>query len=328
MKNKIVSKIDVISGFTGAGKTTLINKLLEYLSGKENVVVLENEFGEIGIDGSILSKSGVQVKEISGGCICCTLHGNFVLAIRELIDKYKPERILVEPTGLGKLSDVLSALETAKDDKHEFEINMLVSVLDPLRFSFYKEMFGDFFFDQLVKTNAIIFSRSQSIDSSLCEKICNELKCINSDAYIITKPWEDISSEQMLYLLEEASKSKKIIFEILEISECHNHQQHDHKHHHNYQEEFGITSVSFLPSIAYSEKEFKNKLNILMCEDEYGIIIRGKGYFKTFSNRFYRFDYVYNELNLCEEKNIPSERLVFIGKNLNESAIKKLFSFN
>jgi G3E family GTPase len=216
----MTTKIDVISGFVGAGKTTLINKLIGELANKELIALVENEFGEIGIDGSILKYSGIKVKEISGGCICCTLFGNFIDAIKQLISEFHPNRILVEPTGLGKLSDVLAALALVAKTE-DITLNILATVVDPLRFDLYKKMFGDFFFDQISETNIVILSKTQFIEKDFINRIVRELMGINNVALILSQPWDSLPKYELLHMLEGSVNSPMIVGS--ESKSTHNH---------------------------------------------------------------------------------------------------------
>jgi G3E family GTPase len=321
------TRVDVISGFMGAGKTTLISKLIGELSGKEKLAIVENEFGEIEIDVSILEESGVAIKEISGGCICCALFGNFVAAAKQLIEEYHPDRVIVEPTGLGKLSDVVSALANVAE-LADIKINILATVVDPLRFDFCKEMFGEFFFDQIGETDTIILSRTQLAEASLLDRILGELKAINGGAQIISKSWEELSGAEMLRLLETLGGEYEAFSE--EHDHEHDHAGHEHEHerheHHDYQEEAHIAQASLLYPKLLSEEEFKSKIKELTNTEKYGLIIRGKGYFSNLQGECIRFDYVHNELNLYKEKLARTGRVVFIGKDIDRSAIEAVFS--
>lgn len=349
-------KVDVISGFIGAGKTTLINKIIRETSADSKVVVIENEFGEISIDSSILRDAGVEIKDISGGCICCTLFGDFLRAANQLIEQFSPDRIIVEPTGLGRLSDVMNALEAVAGQK-DIKINILATVVDPLRFEFCRTMFGEFFFDQIKETNTVVLSRTQMADRELLEGVKEELTQINPGLRILDQSWEEVPDREFLNLLESLADSAEYAHGEICHGEhgdgCHgeggcpeehsHYGEHDcheghghhkghagheghHHGHHDYQEEAHISSVSIVHPRQFSEQEFQEAMNLITSDrDRFGLLIRGKGYFSNTEQEFYLFNYVHEELNLKKEKVPHVEQIVLIGQHLNEEAVKKIF---
>src|SRR5512145_754527 len=204
-----MTKIDIISGVPGAGKTTLINQILKGVLKMDSIAIIENEFGEIGIDGHRFAESGVTVKEISGGCICCSLFGDFVSAARKLISEVRPDRIIVEPTGIGKLSDVLKALE-AVGKVETIEINMVVTVFDSLRYELYRKMFGDFYKDQIQTANTIFLSRTQLASKESIDHAIDHLKNQNRNANIVAQPWAELTGAEIISIGEEKNKSAGI----------------------------------------------------------------------------------------------------------------------
>ena len=228
-------KINVISGFLGAGKTTLIRKLLTGSLRNEKVVLLENEYGEIGIDGGFMKDVGITVTELNAGCICCTLAGDFQAAVDQLIDTYHPDRILVEPTGVGKLSEILSAVEKAKERHPEIEIGGSATVVDAGKCRMYMKNFGEFFLDQVKSASTVIFSRTQLLDADRVEKSRLLIAEAHPDARIITTPWDDMSPDFMLDVIENG---KPIYFAPLEDEDDDDDDNHDgHEHHHDHHEE-------------------------------------------------------------------------------------------
>ena len=238
-------KINVISGFLGAGKTTLIRKLLTGSLRNEKVVLLENEYGEIGIDGGFMKDVGITVTELNAGCICCTLAGDFQAAVDQLIDTYHPDRILVEPTGVGKLSEILSAVEKAKERHPEIEVGGSATVVDAGKCRMYMKNFGEFFLDQVRSASTVIFSRTQLLDPDRVEKSRLLIAEAHPDARIITTPWDDMSPDFMLEVIENG---KPIYFAPLEDDDDdddddddhdghdhhhHDHEEHDHHHSHD-----------------------------------------------------------------------------------------------
>ena len=228
-------KINVISGFLGAGKTTLIKKLLTGSLRNEKVVLLENEYGEIGIDGGFMKDAGITVTELNAGCICCTLAGDFQAAVDQLIDTYHPDRILVEPTGVGKLSEILSAVEKAKTRHPDIEVGGSATVVDAGKCRMYMKNFGEFFLDQVKSASTVIFSRTQLLDAARVEKSRQLIAEAHPDARIITTPWDDMDPDFMLEVIENG---KPLYFAPLEDEdeeegeEHHHHHEHHHDHDH------------------------------------------------------------------------------------------------
>ena len=227
-------KINVISGFLGAGKTTLIKKLLTGSLRNEKVVLLENEYGEIGIDGGFMKDAGITVTELNAGCICCTLAGDFQAAVDQLIDTYHPDRILVEPTGVGKLSEILSAVEKAKTRHPDIEIGGSATVVDAGKCRMYMKNFGEFFLDQVKSASTVIFSRTQLLDAERVEKSRQLIAEAHPDARIITTPWDDMEPDFMLDVIENG---KPLYFAPLDDDDDDDddHDDHDgHEHHHDH----------------------------------------------------------------------------------------------
>ncbi len=223
-------KINVISGFLGAGKTTLIKKLLTGSLRNEKVVLLENEYGEIGIDGGFMKDVGITVTELNAGCICCTLAGDFQAAVDQLIDTYHPDRILVEPTGVGKLSEILSAVEKAKERHPDIEVGGSATVVDAGKCRIYMKNFGEFFMDQVKSASTVIFSRTQLLSADRVEKSRLLIAEAHPDARIITTPWDDMEPDFMLEVIENG---KPIYFPPLEDDDDDDEDEDGHEHHHH-----------------------------------------------------------------------------------------------
>jgi len=240
-----MTKIDIISGFLGAGKTTLIKKLIKEALGGEKVVLIENEFGEIGIDGGFLKEAGIEITEMNSGCICCTLVGDFGAALRDVITKYSPDRIIIEPSGVGKLSDVIKAVADVKKDFDDVELNSFITVADAGKTTMYMKNFGEFFNDQIENANTIILSRTAKTHESKLDKAVAAIKEHNDKAVIITTDWDSLTGKQILDTMEKAAgEVKDLLFtkEELEICEHHHHDhEHDddheccHGHHHEHE---------------------------------------------------------------------------------------------
>ena len=233
-----MTKIDIISGFLGAGKTTLIKKLVGEAYAGEKVVLIENEFGEIGIDGGFLKEAGIEIKEMNSGCICCSLVGDFGTSLKEVISTYAPERILIEPSGVGKLSDVLKAVENVAGDL-DVEINSAVAVVDASKCKMYMKNFGEFFSNQIEYAGTIILSRTDKVDQAKLNACVEMIREHNDKATIITTPLAQLDGKEVLGTIEGADKLEDMMKEMLEHihddhdeDECCGH-DHDHEHHHH-----------------------------------------------------------------------------------------------
>ena len=238
-----MTKINIISGFLGAGKTTLIKKLLGGAFGSEKVVLLENEYGEVGVDSGFMRDSGIQITELNSGCICCTLVGDFSRALDELIDTYHPDRIIIEPSGVGKLSDIRRVVVDMMDS-HEITLEGSATVADVGKCRMYAKNFGEFFIDQIENAETIILSRTQNTTEERIEKCVNLLREYNEHARIITTPWDELTGAQMLDVIESA-ESLLSTDEVVRHAHEHEHHHHDHDeccdhdhehHHHDHDE--------------------------------------------------------------------------------------------
>ena len=230
-----MAKIDIISGFLGAGKTTLIQKLLKEALKGEKVVLIENEFGEIGIDGGFLKDAGIEVTEMNSGCICCSLVGDFGSALKEVVTQYNPDRIIIEPSGVGKLSDVIKAVQGVAEDV-ELDLNSFVTVADAKKCKMYIKNFGEFYNNQVEYAGSIILSRTGNVTEDKLNESVALLREHNEKAAIITTPWDALSGEQILKVMEDGNDMVKELLEEEEICPvCGGH--HDHEHHHDHDHE-------------------------------------------------------------------------------------------
>ena len=234
-----MTKIDIISGFLGAGKTTLIKKLIAEAFQGQKVVLIENEFGEIGIDGGFLKESGIQINEMNSGCICCSLVGDFNAALKDVLSQYEPDRIIIEPSGVGKLSDVIKAVQRVVDGENVV-LNSHITVADVKRAKMYIKNFGEFYKNQVEFASAIILSRTQDVKEDKLEKTIELIRTLNAHSPIVTTPWEEITGEQILAVMEGKNDFAEELLREAEICpECghhhhegeHCHHEHDHDHH-------------------------------------------------------------------------------------------------
>ena len=249
-------KVDIISGFLGAGKTTLIKHLLAHVYAGENVVLIENEFGEIGIDGGFLKEAGIEIREMNSGCICCSLVGDFATSLKEVVTRYNPDRILIEPSGVGKLSDVIKAVENVKDEL-ELEICYKVAVIDVTKCKMYLKNFGEFYKNQIESASTVIFSRTDIAKAEKVEEALELVKSLNSDAAVITTPVTELEDATLVNALKNEGAAKNLIHEEEcccghhhghhhhhheDGEECccghhHDHEEHEHHHHHHHHED-------------------------------------------------------------------------------------------
>ena len=230
-----LTKIDIISGFLGAGKTTLIKKLLDESFKGEKIVLIENEFGEIGIDGGFLKDAGVEITEMNSGCICCSLVGDFGAALKQVLADYTPARIVIEPSGVGKLSDVVAAVGRVQAEAPDLHLNSFVTVVDAGKAKIYMKNFGEFFNDQVEHACAIILSRTQKIDQKKLDTAVALLREKNPKAAILTTPWDQLTGAQILSAMEGGRDlAHELMEEIEHHHHDHEHHHHDHEHHHDH----------------------------------------------------------------------------------------------
>ena len=237
--DETMAKIDIISGFLGAGKTTLIKKLIAEAFEGEKLVLIENEFGEIGIDGGFLKEAGIQITEMNSGCICCSLVGDFGEALKEVLTKYSPDRVIIEPSGVGKLSDVVNAVKNIGD---EVQINSTATVVDASKCKMYMKNYGEFYNNQIEYAGTVILSRTQNVSADKLDACLKMIREKNEEASIITTPWDDIQGKNIVEAMEKVNSLEKELLEEHEHhhhdGECgcghhHDHDHHDHEHDHD-----------------------------------------------------------------------------------------------
>ena len=239
-----MTKIDIVSGFLGAGKTTLIKKLLKEVLADTKVVLIENEFGEIGIDGGFLKEAGIEIKEMNSGCICCSLVGDFSTSLKEVLSAYTPERVLIEPSGVGKLSDVMKAVQGAMQDEQVI-LNSAVAVVDACKCKMYMKNFGEFFINQIEHAGTIILSRTDKLNEEKLTACVAMIKEHNEKATIITTPWDELEGKDILETIEGAKDLEaELMKEVMALQDeeehehhhHHDHDEHEHHHHHDHEE--------------------------------------------------------------------------------------------
>ena len=346
-----MTKIDIISGFLGAGKTTLIKKLIKEAFNGEKLVLIENEFGEIGIDGGFLKEGGVEITEMNSGCICCSLVGDFGDALKKVMEQYTPDRVIIEPSGVGKLSDVVKAVEGVHQDA-EVKMNCKTAVVDAMKCKMYMKNFGEFFNNQIENATCIILSRTQKVSEAKLQECIDKIRELNPKAAIVTTPWDDIEGKKLLAAMEGASSLELELMHEEEIcptcgghhhhdhDDCcdHDHEHHhhdhdhdcccghdhDHEHHHHHADEV-FTSWGMETPRKVSEAEIERILEKLSHTEEYGIILRAKGILQNENGKWFCFDMVPGEYEIREEAADYTGRLCVIGTKLDEEGLKKLF---
>lgn len=355
-----MTQIDIVSGFLGAGKTTLIKKLLKEALNGQKVVLIENEFGEIGVDGGFLKEAGIEIKEMNSGCICCSLVGDFGTSLKEVMNTYAPERILIEPSGVGKLSDVMKAVQDV-DMGENVVLNSAVAVVDASKCKMYIKNFGEFFINQIAHAGTIILSRTQNITEEKLEKAITLIREHNEKATIITTPWDKLDGADILKTIEGAKDLEKELME--QVKEEHAHHEHEHHHHHEHGEECScgchehhehdhhehehgeectcgchdhehghhhadevFTSWGLETPHEFTKEEIQLILNSLEDEKQYGFVLRSKGMVpEKGTEEWIYFDYVPGEVQIRAGKPDVTGKICVIGSKLNEECLGKLF---
>ena len=358
-----MTKIDIFSGFLGAGKTTLIKKLIAEAYTGEQLVLIENEFGEIGIDGGFLQEAGISITEMNSGCICCSLVGDFGKALRQVMDTYHPDRILIEPSGVGKLSDVIRAVQNL--EMHDVVLNGFTTVVDATKAKMYMRNFGEFFNNQVEHASAIILSRTAGMSQEKLDACVALLREKNPTATIVTTPWDELDGKQLLAAMERRDTLAAALEELAEEQEhehhhydddecgcgCHDHDhdhdhehehhhhhdedddvcgcgchEHDHHHHHHHADEV-FTSWGKETAHPYGKQELAAALEALDTGD-YGQVLRAKGIVAGTDGKWLHFDYVPGEVEIRNGAAGVTGRLCVIGAKLKEDALTSLFHLN
>lgn len=326
-----MTKVDIISGFLGAGKTTFIKLLIENVFAGEKLVLIENEFGEIGIDGGFLKDAGIEITEMNSGCICCTLVGDFSKALRKVIEEYHPDRVLIEPSGVGKLSDVSKAIEHVKKEA-DIEIEGRITIVDGKKAKMYLKNFGEFFKNQVAYANTIVVSRTQMMEDHSIEECVKMLREENKEASIISTSWDKLSKEAIEHALSPDTQLEGI-FEEEKCPVCdheHHHEGacgcgHEHHHHHHHHADEIFTSWGQETAHKYTEEELDFLLKALSETEGYGTILRAKGIVEMENGSWKQFDLVPQEYEVRESAADYTGRLCVIGTDLKEDELTKLF---
>ncbi len=358
-----MTKVDIFSGFLGAGKTTLIKKLIADGYNGAKLVLIENEFGQIGIDGGFLKESGIEITEMNSGCICCSLVGDFGTALQEVIEKFSPDRILIEPSGVGKLSDVVAAVKRVEGT----EICGTVTVIDASKCRVYLKNFKEFYENQIKYAGTIILSRTGNISQEKLDQAIELIRAINDHSQIITTPWDDLSGVQILKAIEEPLTAADMAAALLEAEkhEHHHHHHHDedcdceecrshhhdhdddddedehehhhhhddddddhdheHHHHHDHDADEVFDSIGFETSKHFTKDEITAALTALDENAKYGLILRSKGIVAGENGEWIHFDYVPGESEVRTGSSDVTGKIVVIGSEVKKDAVKALF---
>ena len=341
-----MTKIDIVSGFLGAGKTTFIKRVLEIVK-NEKTVLIENEFGEVVIDGGFLEDSGIEIKEMNSGCICCSLVGDFTSSLKEILEKYEPQRVIIEPSGVGKLSDVMKAVELV-ESKLKIEPGKSVTVVDASKCKMYAKNFGEFFNNQIQYADIIVLSRTDVADEKKQAKAVEIVREINPTAKIITTPLKQLDNEQIFEILEKDTDLAKEMIEE-EKNKYHehgencdygHHEGHEHHHHEEYHHEHGegcgcghhhhhadevFESWGKEQIERLSRQKLEDILEKLSESSEYGVVLRAKGMIELDDNTWAYFDLVPGEVELRDGKACYTSKACVIGANLEKEKLEELF---
>lgn len=335
-----MTKVDIFSGFLGAGKTTLIKKLISEAYTDEKIVLIENEFGEIGVDSGFLKETGIQINEMNSGCICCTLVGDFRRALNDVIETYDPQRILIEPSGVGKLSDVIIAVQNLNNEK--IQLNGFTTVVDAKKCKLYMSNFGEFYVNQIEHASSIVLSHTDGLSQQRLDQCIDLIRQHNDHASIVTTPLDQLTGKSILETMEQkktlSAELDKLREEALEHEHEHHHHEHhhdhececghhhDHEHHHDHHhadeifDEFGAYTAHL-----FTADQITDALGQLSNFAEYGQVLRAKGIVKGEDGTWLHFDYIPGEVKVREGTAETSGMICVIGVGLDKDMIRELF---
>lgn len=345
-----MTKIDIISGFLGAGKTTFIKKMLEDVFQGEKIVLIENEFGEIGIDGGFLKDSGIEISELNSGCICCSLVGDFGKNLREVMERFHPDRILIEPSGVGKLSDVMKSVQEVEAES-DVKLNGRITVVNTAKATKQMKAFGEFFNNQIAYATVVVLSRTQNVKPEQTEVVVKAIKEKNAQAAIITTSWDEIDGKQIYKVIEQ---QKTLEEELMEEHHHHDHDHdheehehcdHDHEEHHHHEHgedctcgchdhhhEHGhhhadeiFTSWGRETPHVFAKETIEHAMKMFCETEEYGTILRAKGMVPCEDHTWIYFDMVDGEYELRTGEADYTGRLCVIGTDIQEDKLAELF---
>ena len=333
-----MTKITIFSGFLGAGKTTLIKKLIQDGFKGEKLVLIENEFGQIGIDGGFLKDAGIQINEMNSGRICCSLVGDFGKALVKVLEEYAPDRILIEPSGVGKLSDVINAVRNI--DAHDVELDGFTTIVDAKKCKMYQKNFGEFFNNQITYASCLILSHTAGLTQEQIQDAVQRIRAFNANAPVVTTEWDELTGRQLIDAMTQKNTLDSALKELLdEANHHHDHDEehehhhdhgpdctcgcHDHDHHHHADEVF--TSWGAETPKTFTAGDITAALNALNDEAAYGTVLRAKGIVAGADGKWIHFDYVPGVPDVRTGSAETTGRLCVIGSQLREDALAKLF---
>ena len=348
-----MTKIDIFSGFLGAGKTTLIKKLIKEAYSGEKLVLIENEFGEIGIDGGFLQDAGIEITEMNSGCICCSLVGDFSKALVKVLDEFHPDRVIIEPSGVGKLSDVIKAVKSVETE--DAVLNCFTTVADVNKCKMYMKNFGEFYNDQIANASCIVLSHTDVAKADKAERTVELIREHNATATIVTTPWDKLNGKDILAAMEKKDTLDSTLAELEEEhkhhkhhhhehhhhdEECHCHEHHehhhhdhgehcscgchDHDHHHHHADEV-FTSFGCETTKKFTVEGITAILETFSEDDSFGMVLRAKGIVEGEDGEWIHFDYVPAEPNVRHGTPGVIGRLCVIGSGIDNDKIKEIF---
>lgn len=357
-----MTKVDIVSGFLGAGKTTLIKKLIKDALAGSRVVLIENEFGEIGIDGGFLKEAGIEIREMNSGCICCSLVGDFNASLKQVMETYQPERILIEPSGVGKLDDVMRAIEKTAEEIPDMKVGSAVTVVDAAKARVYFKNFGEFFVNQIENAGTVLLTRTDKVSQEKIDEAVALIREHNQKATIITTPLAELDGKKVLETIEGGEDlQSEILAEVMAAEEEHHHHHHHHDehaekftdedgntvyraHHHDHDEDHEdeehehhcchdhdhdadevFESWGMETPQKYSAEEVERMLEALEDADTYGFVLRSKGMLPSADGTWVHFDYVPGEPQVRTGAADVTGKICVIGSGLNQDNLEKLF---
>ena len=358
-----MTKVDIVSGFLGAGKTTLIKKLIKDALAGTRVVLIENEFGEIGIDGGFLKEAGIEIREMNSGCICCSLVGDFNASLKQVMETYQPERILIEPSGVGKLDDVMRAIEKTAEEIPDMKVGSAVTVVDAAKARVYFKNFGEFFVNQIENAGTVLLTRTDKVSQEKIDEAVALIREHNQKATIITTPLAELDGKKVLETIEGGEDlQSEILAEVMAAEEEHHHHHHHHDehaekftdgdgntvyrahHHHDHDEDHEeeehehhcchdhehdadevFESWGMETPQKYSAEEVERMLEALEDADTYGFVLRSKGMLPSADGTWVHFDYVPGEPQVRTGAADVTGKICVIGSGLHQDNLEKLF---
>ena len=334
-----MTKVDIVSGFLGAGKTTFIKEMIAKVYKGQRVVLIENEFGEIGIDSGFMKNAGIEVTEMNSGCICCTLVGDFARSLKQVVEQFKPERVVIEPSGVGKLSDVAAAVADVSEEAG-VEINSRIAVVDGKKAKMYMKNFGEFYNNQIESATTIVISRTQNMDEAKLKECIELIREKNSEASIITTPWDKLEGAAIEGAISHGYDLEKELMEEYRHAHhhdhdhdhgddctcgCHDHDhEHDHHHHHHHADEvfdsWGVETVH-----VFTRSGLEDIMGLFSTTDDFGTVLRAKGIVETEDGSWIEFDMVPEEVEIRETSPDYIGRICVIGADLNKEELARVF---